>query len=332
MIRQQWTAQLNQQPGALVRLAILTGDLAAWQSMLSKACQTDAPADARLRCVRLLGDRPLPLMIEPLLERVQDNQEAVSLRAEMVRVLAKIDHPLIADRLMDLVRTATAAELHSVAYEALFSRQNWAKIWLAAVDAGSCSTQGPTLDQVRGLAAYGDNQIDLWLTKHWGRLQGATREEKLAEVRRLNNDLRASSGQIESGRELFKQHCAACHRLFGEGGQLGPDLTTANRENRDFLLVSLVDPSSTIRKEYLSSIVRTQDDRVYTGIVQTNDKGLLRIVNAKNEATLLAAEEIADVRQSSVSMMPEDLYRVFSPQQLRDLFAYLQAPQTPAPK
>lgn len=63
------------------------------------------------------------------------------------------------------------------------------------------------------------------VTKHWGKLQGSTREEKLAEVRRLNNDLRAGQGDTLVGRAVFKKHCAVCHQLFGQGKKIGPDLT-----------------------------------------------------------------------------------------------------------
>ena len=47
------------------------------------------------------------------------------------------------------------------------------------------------------------------------------------------------------------KHCATCHKLFGEGGTVGPDLTHANRERPRLLLVSIVDPGAVIRKEYL---------------------------------------------------------------------------------
>jgi putative heme-binding domain-containing protein len=43
---------------------------------------------------------------------------------------------------------------------------------------------------------------------------------------------------------LFRKHCATCHKLFDEGEAIGPDLTHANRKDRDYLLVSIVDPSA----------------------------------------------------------------------------------------
>ena len=103
--------------------------------------------------------------------------------------------------------------------------------------------------------------------KHWGVTRGATREEKLAEVRRLNNDLRAGPGDLDRGRRLFRDRCATCHRLFGEGETIGPDLSYANRHDRDFLLVSLVDPTGVVRKEYQAYQVATEDGRVLSGLI-----------------------------------------------------------------
>jgi putative heme-binding domain-containing protein len=155
-------------------------------------------------------------------------------------------------------------------------------------------------------------------------LRGPTPEEKLAEVRRLNNDLRAGTGDADRGRQLFREKCASCHVLFGEGKAVGPDLTYANRGDRDFLLVSLVDPSGTIRKEYQPINIALQDGRVVNGMVAAETPEGLTLVDSQLRQTLVPRSEIESVEESPVSIMPEGLYREFSPEQLRDLFQYIQ--------
>lgn len=181
------------------------------------------------------------------------------------------------------------------------------------------------MEQIRRVALFDDDMLDALVIKHWGKLQAATREEKLAEVRRLNNDLRAAGGDAVSGQAIFKKHCAGCHPLFGEGTKLGPDLTTANRQDRDFLLLSLVDPSSVIRKEFVSVVIQTTDGRVLTGLPVARDDSGVTLVNAKNEKFTVLAAEIDELQDSPVSLMPDDLYRQLKPQELRDLFSYLQS-------
>jgi putative heme-binding domain-containing protein len=175
------------------------------------------------------------------------------------------------------------------------------------------------------VALHNDRQLDGLVRKHWGTVQAATPEEKLAEVRRLNNDLRAATGDPRRGAELFHKHCATCHQLFGTGGRVGPDLTHANRKDRDFLLVSLVDPSAVIRKEFVAQVVHTTDGRVLTGLVAEQTPGTITLVDARNERIRMPRERIDSIEESPVSLMPDNLLKELRPQELRDLFAYLQA-------
>ena len=195
---------------------------------------------------------------------------------------------------------------------------------LKAVDEGALPASSVSIEQIRRVVLLGDSKLDALVTKHWGKLQGGTREEKLAEVRRLNNDLRAAAGDASAGHRLYKQHCASCHQLFGEGAKVGPELTTANRQDRDFLLVSLVDPNSVIRKEFMSVVVLTTGGRVLTGLPIERNDAFLTLVDAKGEKQNILKSEIEELQDSPISLMPENLYLQLKPQELRDLFEYLQ--------
>ena len=255
---------------------------------------------------------------------VSDQSEAV--RSAALRVLANSGgDESVAKALTALHQRVPASALNSQLRDVLLSRVEWARQWLLAVDAGQIPAAATSLEQIRRVALFGDAGLDVLVAKHWGRLQGSNREERLAEVRRLNNDLRAGAGHAGSGKDLFRRHCAACHQLFGEGNRVGPDLTTANRQDRDFLLISLVDPSSVIRREYVSVVVQTQSGRVLTGLPIQRSESQLVLADAKGERQEISTAEIEDLQESPVSLMPEDLYRQLNPQQLRDLFAYLQS-------
>ena len=86
-----------------------------------------------------------------------------------------------------------------------------------------------------------------------------------------------------------------------------------------------MDPSSVIRREYVSVIVETKDGRIFTGLPTARSDIAITLVDAKAERQEIPAVQIEQLQDSPLSLMPENLYRQFSPQQLRDLFAFLQS-------
>ena len=107
------------------------------------------------------------------------------------------------------------------------------------------------------------------------------------------------------------------------------DLTNANRKDRNYLLTHIVDPSVYIRKEYMSYQARTKSGRVLAGLMVEQDAASVTLIDSDYRKTRLARSEIDKLEESEVSIMPEGLLDKLSPQQLRDLFAFLQSPVRP---
>ena len=119
-----------------------------------------------------------------------------------------------------------------------------------------------------------------------------TPAEKRARIHGISVSMNLASGDAERGKPLFAKHCGICHTLFGEGNKVGPDLTGAERKNRDFLLTSIVDPNAVIRKEFFNYVVQTKDGRVLTGLIVESTPTLVTILDAKNQRTTLAQDEV----------------------------------------
>jgi putative heme-binding domain-containing protein len=145
-------------------------------------------------------------------------------------------------------------------------------------------------------------------------------------VRRFSNDLRAGAGDATRGKEHFIKHCAVCHKLFGEGGNVGPELTNASRADTAWLLASIVDPSAVVKSQYVPVAVRTTAEVVLTGIIAEQDGASVTLVDVKGEKTRIPREQIDSLRELSTSLMPEKLLDALTPQERRDLFRYLQQP------
>jgi putative membrane-bound dehydrogenase-like protein len=311
---------------ALLHIRVRLGRPGAEERALALAADTGASAEDRVDLIGLLGEAGSPACIGPLLKLVGAGPEGVRLAA--LAALGRFDQDAVADALLgqyphlpDRGRARAAS--------VLLGRRAWARRFLQAVDEGRIKASDVGVEDLRAVALLGDPLLDPLVRKHWGTVRAATPEEKLAEVRRLNNDLRAGTGDPRRGRDLFRKRCATCHALFGEGERLGPDLTTANRKDRDFLLVSLVDPSAVVRKEYLAHVLQTRDGRVLTGLLADQSPASVTLVDAKGQQTTVPRGSIDSLEESAVSLMPEGLLADLDPAALRDLFSYLQAEKPP---
>jgi putative membrane-bound dehydrogenase-like protein len=313
----------------LTRLAARFGEARARDRVLARARSSSAPESSRVRDSDFLGDLAATELLQPLLNLAIDASKD-SVRLAALRALGRFDDPAVAPALLAAYPTQPAA-WQSHARDLFFGRKTWARPFLDAVERGQVRASDVPLAQIARVSLLADPSFDQLVKKHWGRVTGGTPEEKLAEVRRLNNDLRAGAGERDRGHALFVKHCATCHRLFNEGNSVGPELTLANRNDRDFLLVSLIDPNAVIRKEYQATVLHTRDGRVLTGLIAEQTPDRLTLVDAKNERVTVKREDIDDMADSPSSLMPESLYREFNPDQLRDLFAYLQS-ERPAPQ
>jgi putative heme-binding domain-containing protein len=128
------------------------------------------------------------------------------------------------------------------------------------------------------------------------------------------------------GRTLFVKHCAACHKLFGEGGEVGPDLTGSQRANLDYLLENVLDPNAVVPKEYQVTNFVLADGRLVSGIVlrETPDGVSVRTAN---EMVVVPRGEIESRKSTTQSIMPEGLLDQLKPDEVRDLVGYLGSPE-----
>jgi len=124
------------------------------------------------------------------------------------------------------------------------------------------------------------------------------------------------------GRSVFQKNCLSCHKLFDEGTNIGPELTGSDRANLDYVLENVLDPSASVPVEYRVSTVATADGRVLSGMIQQQDEKTLAI-RTTNDRVVLPREDVAELKTSNQSMMPEGLFEKLSDDEVRDLIAYL---------
>src|SRR5438067_6457678 len=120
-------------------------------------------------------------------------------------------------------------------------------------------------------------------------------------------------GRPGQGRVVFNLACAPCHTLYGEGGKVGPDLSGAGRDNLDYLLENIADPSAVVSADFRMSVVTLKDGRVLNGLISSKTD---RTLTLKTMTEILTVEraEVESMEESSLSLMPEGLLEALKPE------------------
>ena len=113
--------------------------------------------------------------------------------------------------------------------------------------------------------------------------------------------------------------------MFGEGGDVGPDLTGSDRANVDYVLENVFDPSASVGRDFLLHTIATTDGRLISGIIREQNPQRL-VVQTVNERIILPVEDLDAVKASNASMMPEGLFEGLADDDLKALISYLRSP------
>jgi putative heme-binding domain-containing protein len=274
--------------------------------------------------LELFGQIGESAAVEPVLGVAINKEEPKDIRRAALAAVQRFADTGIADKVLANYGEMEG-DLRSNARNLLASRKPWAASLLAAVDAGRIDPKDFSTDQLKQLALFGDASFTAQIEKHWGKIEDQSPGEIRARIHGINVSLGLAPGDKGRGKGLFTKNCATCHTLFGEGNKIGPDLTSADRKNRTFLLTSIVDPSSVIRKEYIPYTIACIDGRLLTGIIVEGTPQTTTIVDAKNQRTVLSQEDIEEMKPSPKSLMPDRLLDELSAQEVRDLMSYLES-------
>ena len=262
-------------------------------------------------------DTHLPVVLRSLLQEP-------SLRREALRGLGAFEDAKTPPAILEIFTELDTAGKRD-ALTTLASRVSFAKTLMAAVGAGAVKANELPADIVRELRSHRVKRINAQLDQVWG-VSRSTPAAKLAEIARYKKLLIADAAKpadLSRGRILFNRACVQCHKLYGEGGEIGPDITGSNRNNLDYLLTNMLDPNAEIPNDYRTTILRTKDNRVLVGVIRRSEGQSVTIATPAEVVTLGKAD-VAAIEPQNFSMMPEGLVLALKEDELRDLVAYLR--------
>ncbi|WP_439629655.1 c-type cytochrome [Gemmata sp.] len=156
---------------------------------------------------------------------------------------------------------------------------------------------------------------------------GPGREWTTADVSALEAKLKSGRNFKNGERAFAAARCVVCHRVGGDGGATGPDLSqVAGRFGVKELAEALVEPSKVVSDQYKASVVRTVDDKSYVGKVVNDANGKYTIVTDPEDSTKVVEvkkEDVESLKPSNVSLMPEKLLNSLNEAEVLDMLAYM---------
>ncbi len=303
-------------------LAVVFNDEAAIRALKARAGDARRKAASRQQAINALTQKN-DAAIVPLLQQLLDD---AAVRGTAIQKLAAFESAKTPGLLVARYSRFSSGEKQD-AINTLAARPAFARALLAAVERGRIPPSDVSAFTARQLGSFKDKRIDQALERVWGSVRPTAKDrlERIARyTKQLTPDVLAKADR-SAGRVVYNQTCASCHKLFGEGRSVGPELTGAQRTSIEYLLTNLLDPSAVVGREYRVTIIATDTGRVVTGVVAHEDENSVTLLTSNEEITI-PVDEIDARKESNVSMMPEGQLEKLSARQVRDLFGYLGSP------
>lgn len=284
------------------------------------AANVSRPAAERVADIRLLGLGSATELTEALLALI-DAREPVVVQQAALAELRRSREPELGSELVGRWRTF-GPELRGPVLNLLLDRRGFHDALVSALEAGTLTVGELNLDleQRRRLLRGGTAEIRTRAGKFMGDEEYSNRksivEEWLAKL--------PAQGDVERGRKVFGDNCAQCHVSGGLGQRVGPDLSGVAHRSVEDLLSNILDPNMAINPGFVAYTVETADGETRTGLLKAQNADTIVLQLAGNQEVTLPRKSVTKLEAGSRSLMPEGLEAGRSPQDLRDLIAFLQ--------
>jgi quinoprotein glucose dehydrogenase len=294
----------------------------ALASLVADPKQSDRNRAAALAALDALEDQG----------RVAAAQRALAMqgsrsRTEALKVLAKVDPAVALAPVQDHLEHGTPAERQgAIAVLAAMPGDAPRRAllgWLDQLIAGRVSPE-IQLDLIEAASRRSEPEFRRKLETYES---SRPKDDPMALYREV-----LTGGDRERGMALFttkaELECLRCHKFKGpageqSGGEVGPDLSSIGaRQNRAYLLESIVYPSKQIAQGFESVVLATSDGKVHSGILRGEDAKEVRLMTAEGKPVTVS-KDLIEERRRGPSAMPDDLSKKLSKVELRDLVEFL---------
>ncbi len=290
--------------------------------------------------------------------------EILNLKSQLLTALGRLEDPKVADLVLSRY-ASLEPELQPSAIELLTQRASWSKQLLSQVGEKKIAATAINVNQARRIQALKDKELNDLLSRHWGQVRDTRNPDREKVVAEMKSLIRQKPGDPFAGEKVFKRVCAACHKIYGEGPDIGPDITSNGRNDFNQLLSNVFDPSLVIGAGYRVCTVVNKAGRVQSGLLVEDspqrvvlkpavagslglrpesagkDAPKEKAVGTESQPTvtvtvgkleIIPRDDIDEFKINELSLMPEGLEKQLTPQEIVDLFAFLTLDKHPNDK
>lgn len=293
----------------------LFGDAEATRRALSVLKDRKAPLEQRNRALKLLTAQQRAELVQELPILMQDPE----IRLEAIRSVAAFDSEALGKLLIDNYGTFSQEE-KTIAIQTLSSRPRYGNMLASEIKENRIPKKEVSPSMARQLLrVVGSGFIEIW-----GAIETVPNDDAAYQkYRNLLTGPAMEEGNLQNGKTLFQNTCGTCHKMYGEGEEMGPDLTGSNRTDVDYILLNVLDPSAEIQDDYKMVVITTRDGRNYSGnVIAENERQLtLRVIG--QDPVIINKSAIQSREATPVSMMPPGLFENMDDKEIIDLVSYL---------
>jgi putative membrane-bound dehydrogenase-like protein len=304
-------------------LGTLWGNAASIQATIAAVNDASLSIDERAKAIEAVKALKNEASTDALLRLVNGNNPE-SLVIQGMRALGQVGGDNVADDFLQSWNKYSPP-VRAAAAEVLVSRWRWATALLSALESKTVSPQDLSLTAIRSLGESKDEFVRQRATQVIGRIRPADADKQKIIAQKKKMIMSSGPADLQAGHEIAKKTCFVCHKLYGEGAEVGPDLTGVGRSTLDALLANVIDPNQVIGKGYENVQVETKDGRSLSGRLVEETDSSIKLLSSGPKEDVIAKSDIASRRVSELSVMPEGLEQM-PDADFRNLISYILHP------
>ncbi|MDB6123790.1 MAG: putative rane-bound dehydrogenase [Pedosphaera sp.] len=278
------------------------------------------PLSRRLVAVGLLAQADFSIA-GATLQSLIDPQQPSEIQVAAVRGLGQMSDAAAGTALVQKGRFgAYTPPVRDAVLSAIMSQPRLIQTLLSAIEAGDVPATAVNEDRRNQLMRNKDEAIQERATALFKDMKAGDRMKIYEEYKSVLT-LKPNS---KNGHAIFTKTCTSCHVVSGEGNTVGPDLTGIRNQPGEVLLLHIIIPEYEIMPIYTSYNIETKDGRGLTGLLAAETPSSITLRQALGHEEVIPRSSIATMAASSLSLMPTELEKTMSKQDMADLIGFLK--------